>query len=152
MRGTTKAAARQQARLDDRRIMVPLRWLIIVPILAATILGCEDNGPEPFPAPRYISSFGTWGTDDGEFEWPRAIAVGLDSLLYVGDTGNRRVAVFTPHGEFVRQWPTGGPASMIAIGPDSSVYVDLYDRTKLIGGVGFGRYSKDGSNAHISLA
>jgi tripartite motif-containing protein 71 len=118
--------------------MATLKWLSIVLFLGATILGCEDSSPEPVPAPRYISSFGTWGNDDGEFEWPRAIAVGPDSLLYVGDTGNKRIEIFTNLGEFVRQWPIAGAPSLIALAPDSSVYVALnYGRN-------LGRYTNDG--------
>ena len=124
--------------------MTTLKWLSIVLTLAPAILGCEDHGPEPLPSPRYISSFGTWGNDDGEMEWPLSIGVGQDSLLYIGDTGNRRIDVFTPDGEFVKQWSTTGPASMIRVGPDSSVYVDLYNHAKLTFGNGVGWYTRDG--------
>jgi streptogramin lyase len=121
-----------------------MRWLAVALILAATTLACEGNGPAPLPAPRYITSFGAWGTDPGEFENPRAIAVGPDSLLYVGDGGNRRIEVFTQHGDFVRQWPVGSPASLIVVAPDSTVYVDLYDPTGHTNYRGLGRYTRTG--------
>ena len=117
--------------------MAALKCLSIVLVLGASILGCEDNSPEPVPAPRYITSFGSWGTDEGEFERPQAIAVGPDSMLYIGDSGNSRIDVFTPQGEFERHWPVGSPNSWIVVGPDSSVYVDLDGR-------GIVRYTSNG--------
>ena len=111
--------------------MARLRCLIIATTLAVIILGCNENGPEQVPSVRYITSFGTWGTDDGEFKNPRSIAVGPDSLLYVGDVGNRRIQVFTEHGKFVRQWPVDSDISWswIVVAPNGNVYVDLDYRT-----------------------
>lgn len=39
---------------------------------------------------------------------PRDIAVGPEGLVYVADTGNKRVRVFTPEGEWVRDIGSGG--------------------------------------------
>jgi len=118
--------------------MLWLKYSLRVSILVVIFCGCEDNSPELPPTPRYITSFGAWGTDPGEFEYPRPIAVGPDSLLYVGDTGNKRIEIFTNLGKFVRQWPLAGAPKMIAVAPDSSVYVVLNY------GMSPGRYSQDG--------
>ncbi len=56
--------------------------------------------------------FGQYGLDDplgqGAFYGPRDVAVGSDGRIYVADTGNKRVQVFEPDGEFVSQWGGGG--------------------------------------------
>ena len=68
-------------------------------------------------------------TKTGEFFGPRAVAVTKDEI-YVVDTGNERVQVFSIDGTFKRVWGGygGGPGQLIepvgiAIGPDGLVYV-----------------------------
>lgn len=71
----------------------------------------------------------------GNFNQPWGVAVGPDGNIYVADTWNHRVQVFTPEGEFLRTWgqlgqldaaqnPTDfwGPRD-IAVDPDGNVYV-----------------------------
>jgi uncharacterized protein (TIGR03663 family) len=85
--------------------------------------------------------FGEFRPDDGEagqsaFYGPRGVAVapltdsGADRLLYVTDTGNKRVQVFRSNGDFAFQW--GGGDAMedyldepvgIAFGPKGEVYI-----------------------------
>jgi uncharacterized protein (TIGR03663 family) len=52
--------------------------------------------------------FGQYGVESaigqGAFYGPRGIAVGSDGNVYVADTGNKRIQVFTPDGQFIRQW------------------------------------------------
>ncbi|CAN5898500.1 hypothetical protein BH24CHL4_BH24CHL4_07810 [soil metagenome] len=87
---------------------------------------------------QVVREFGTFGdTGDaqtavdlpGQFFGPRDVAVTANEI-YVVDTGNERVQVFTPDGTFVRSW--GGYGSDvtqfiepvgIAVGPDDRVYV-----------------------------
>ncbi len=58
---------------------------------------------------EFVLSWGTLGQSldgielPGAFYGPRGIAVGPEGNLYVADTGNKRIQVFTPEGEFVRQ-------------------------------------------------
>jgi DNA-binding beta-propeller fold protein YncE len=91
--------------------------------------------------------FGEFGPDDGEvgrgaFYGPRGVAVTpltdseADLLVYVTDTGNKRVQVFEPNGDFAFQWGGGGAMEGyldepvgIAIGFDGDVYVaDTWNR------------------------
>ncbi|HET7088519.1 MAG TPA: flippase activity-associated protein Agl23 [Anaerolineae bacterium] len=45
---------------------------------------------------------------EGRFYGPRGVAVGEDGLVYVSDTGNKRVQVFDGDGKFVAQFGGGG--------------------------------------------
>jgi DNA-binding beta-propeller fold protein YncE len=85
-----------------------------------------------------VREFGSFGdtadapdatSQEGLFFGPRAIAVTGDEI-YVVDTGNERVQVFSPDGTFLRAWGGKGsePGQLsepvgIAIGPDGRVYV-----------------------------
>jgi DNA-binding beta-propeller fold protein YncE len=44
----------------------------------------------------------------GRFWGPRSIAIGRDGLVYVTDTGNKRIQVFDANGQFVRMFGTAG--------------------------------------------
>ncbi|MBN1178386.1 MAG: TIGR03663 family protein, partial [Anaerolineae bacterium] len=58
-------------------------------------------------------AFGQVGVDESDqvvFYGPRSVAVGPDGLVYVTDTGNKRVQVFTPEGERVAVWGELGAA------------------------------------------
>ena len=56
--------------------------------------------------------YGQYGPGDtggqGAFYGPRDVAVGPDERVYVADTGNKRVQVFEPDGDFLFQWGGGG--------------------------------------------
>lgn len=83
----------------------------------------------------FVTQWGTFGQHriglgPAAFYGPRAVAVGPDGLVYVADTGNKRVQVFSPDGEFLREWGGGGSAPGqlnepvgLAFGPDGQVYV-----------------------------
>ncbi len=69
------------------------------------------------------------------FYYPARIAAGPDSQVYVADSYNNRVQVFTPDGGFVRKWGGLGVwsgrfrvSSGIALDPAGRVYVaDFYN-------------------------
>jgi len=85
-----------------------------------------------------VREFGSFGdtadapdatTQHGLFFGPRAVAVTGDEVFVV-DTGNERVQVFSPDGTFIRAWggKGNGPSQFvepvgIVIGPDGRVYV-----------------------------
>lgn len=89
---------------------------------------------------HYWGLFGQYGIGDlagrGAFYGPRGIVVGKNGNIYVADTGNKRIQVFTPDGQFLYQWGGGGvlegyldePVG-IAISAAGEVYVaDTWNR------------------------
>jgi len=48
------------------------------------------------------------GKGNGEFAQPEGVGINASGYLYVADTFNNRVQVFTPRGAFVTKWGSGG--------------------------------------------
>ncbi|HHB90025.1 MAG TPA: TIGR03663 family protein [Anaerolineae bacterium] len=66
----------------------------------------------------------------GQLTTPRNMAVAEDGRIYVADTGNHRIVVFSPDGQVVNAWGSFGdqPGQFnepwdVAVGPDGNVYV-----------------------------
>jgi sugar lactone lactonase YvrE len=78
---------------------------------------------------RFVRAFG-----DGTFDFPHAISMGVDGLLYCTDVGGHRVHAFTPEGELVRT--IAGPTS-----PSDTGFTTDY-RTILRGAGPFNRPTK----------
>lgn len=79
---------------------------------------------------NYISQWGSYGTDDGQFNVPSGIALGSNGLVYVVDHGNNRIQSFDSNGNFIRKWGNSGSQSGefsspqgIACANDGYVYV-----------------------------
>jgi sugar lactone lactonase YvrE len=51
----------------------------------------------------WVTSFGTPGNKQGEFNTPHGIANDAKGNIYVADRGNRRIQVFSPDGKFMRE-------------------------------------------------
>jgi DNA-binding beta-propeller fold protein YncE len=79
---------------------------------------------------EHLFNIGSRGRGDGELNLPREVSVSSDGLVHVVDSGNFRVQVFTPEGDFVRTIGSvgrqGGQFSRpkgIAIDGDANIYV-----------------------------
>jgi DNA-binding beta-propeller fold protein YncE len=57
---------------------------------------------------KYVKSWGSPGSEVGQFARARALSLGPDGNLYVADACNHRIQVFTRDGEQVRCWGTPG--------------------------------------------
>jgi DNA-binding beta-propeller fold protein YncE len=81
-------------------------------------------------------SFGSSGSEPGQFYAPRAIAPASDGSLYVADSMNHRIQHLDANGNLIREWGTYGSIDQgnapggtfnepwgVAVGPDGSVYV-----------------------------
>ena len=85
---------------------------------------------------EFVTMWGAYGTTEeatdspGLFWGPRDVAIGPEGTIYVSDTGNKRIQVFTPDGEPVAQWGGRGATDGrfdepvgIAIAADGRSYV-----------------------------
>jgi len=57
-----------------------------------------------------INTFGSEGTDEGQFKFPRGVAVDEQGSIYVADSGNNRIQIFSSEGVFQRgfgRWGQG---------------------------------------------
>jgi len=57
---------------------------------------------------QYLTKFGKRGIEDGEFNFPTDIAVGVDGRLYVTDAMNRRVQIFDTDYKFIDKFGSEG--------------------------------------------
>lgn len=83
-----------------------------------------------------VAVIGLTGTENGQFNAVRDIAIAPDGTIYAADSLNHRIQHFTANGEFINSWGSYGsvdagdaPAGTfnepwgIAVGQDGSVYV-----------------------------
>jgi sugar lactone lactonase YvrE len=78
----------------------------------------------------YLTQWGSYGTNNGQFENPQGIAVDSSNTVYVADTHNARVQKFDSNGNYLLQWGGYGANNGqfidpggIAIGSSDEVYV-----------------------------
>jgi len=70
--------------------------------------------------------WGSYGSGPGEFIYPQGLALTPENLVYVVDTENRRVQIFTPRGSFLGSWPTPETVTLptrLAVAPNGNVYM-----------------------------
>jgi DNA-binding beta-propeller fold protein YncE len=66
---------------------------------------------------RFIKSWGSRGTEPGQFNIPHAIAIDAQNNVYVGDRENKRIQVFDSDGNFKTQYTNVGAPYAICITP-----------------------------------
>ena len=82
---------------------------------------------------KFIKSWGSLGSGDGQFRSPSGMAVDLAGNVYVADGGNNRIQKFTGDGQLVSKWtnlgiPGGGNVhDEIDIDDDASGKVYVVD-------------------------
>ena len=60
------------------------------------------------PDLTFSHTFGTKGSAEGQFNYPRDVAIDKQGLLYVTDCLNHRIQKFTPDGQFLSRFGTKG--------------------------------------------
>jgi len=73
---------------------------------------------------QFIKSWGSKGTQPGQFDLPHTLAVDAQGNVYVGDRSNNRIQVFDNNGNFKTQYTNvGAPyAICISAGPHQYLY------------------------------
>ena len=59
---------------------------------------------------RFLTSWGSYGREAGQFDLPAGIAVNEQGHVYVSDSENHRIQQFDPTGRFLGQWGSIGAA------------------------------------------
>jgi sugar lactone lactonase YvrE len=72
---------------------------------------------------KFIKSWGTTGTANGQFNMPHTITLDSRGRLFVGDRSNNRIQIFDQEGRHIDTWRQFGRPSGIAITPDDTIYV-----------------------------
>src|SRR6185503_6087921 len=77
------------------------------------------------PTGKYIKSWGSRGTEPGQFNIVHGIAIDAQGNVYVADEGNKRVQVFDGNGTFKKQFLNVGTPTAICItpGPQQFLYI-----------------------------
>jgi len=88
---------------------------------------------------NFLANLGSYGRADGQYSYPRAIAVGPSGQVYVA-FGNYGIQVFDAGGQFIATWdigawPLGAPWNKprgVASGPTGNVYVTGGHQVKVL--------------------
>ncbi|MBI5376716.1 MAG: SMP-30/gluconolactonase/LRE family protein [Candidatus Schekmanbacteria bacterium] len=91
----------------------------------STIIRFDSDG-------NFITSWGSYGTSDGQFKLPSAAAVDSSGYVYIADTGNNRIQKFDSNGNFIKKWGTAGTGdgqfnNPQGVAVDTSGYVYVAD-------------------------
>ena len=101
-------------------------------LLVSAGLVCLSQLPRTAAAQTFITAWGSYGSGDGQFLGTLGVAVGGSGQIYVLDSNDRRIQVFTSSGSFLRKWSytLDGPAYPrdLAVDPDDNVYVTESNR------------------------
>ncbi|MBT3272270.1 MAG: hypothetical protein HN368_03875 [Spirochaetales bacterium] len=78
------------------------------------LLGCEELWirqvafSQAYPEVVLEIAWGSYGTGEGEFDYPNGIAVDSNGFIYVADSGNSRIQKFDSNGDFILEWGSAG--------------------------------------------
>jgi len=96
-------------------------WILIVPAILA--IGSTARA-------EFLTKWGSFGSGDGQFNGPRAVAVDGSGNVYVADQGNARIQKFDRNGAFLTKWGSAGTgdgqfyqASGVAVDGSGNVFV-----------------------------
>ena len=71
---------------------------------------------------KFLTTWGTKGTGESQFDVPHALVVGSDNRLYVGDRENDRIQIFDLNGNFIEMWTHLGAPFGLAVS-DGRIYM-----------------------------
>ena len=71
---------------------------------------------------EYFGDFGSYGSGDGQFVWPTALAFDSRDRLYLADEHNQRITVFDKSGKYLSSWGVEGTANGELRGPSGLAF------------------------------
>ena len=71
----------------------------------------------------FLTSWGSQGSEPGQFAVPHDLAMDSAGRIFVGDRGNNRVQIFDQDGNFIKEWPQFGRPSGLFIDDNDMLYV-----------------------------
>jgi DNA-binding beta-propeller fold protein YncE len=81
---------------------------------------------------EYLGEFGKgYGSGDGQFIWPVAMAFDSQEHLYITDEQNHRISIFDTSGTFLGKWGTFGDAAGELNGP-AGIAIDAEDQVYVV--------------------
>lgn len=108
---------------------------ILMPLLLLALLPSPCRAGDP---PVFVLKWGALGSGNGQFNSPFGLGLDPSGNVYVADTFNNRVEVFTPIGSVIRTFGSVGsnpgelasPAD-VAVAPSGDIYVADYGNFRI---------------------
>ncbi len=75
------------------------------------------------PDGQFVTTWGTEGSEPGQFDYVHAIVVDSKDRIYVADRENRRIQIFDTNGVFLDEWTHIGYPYGLAITPDDTIWM-----------------------------
>ena len=103
-------------------------WLVMSDLFLATI--GFAGGPGSLDEMQYpnivapVAEFGEYGKDPGQLIDPLGAAIRADGRLFVSDSGNNRIQVFTTDGRWIGGWGRTGSRPGEFLSPTRMAWVD----------------------------
>ena len=88
---------------------------------------------------RELKTWGSKGSERGQFDMPSKVALSDDGSLYVADTGNHRVQKFSSDGDFIAQWPLAASNPLGQQGGDPEYSIAASDKLVVASQSGYGQ-------------
>ena len=86
----------------------------------------------------FVTKWGSYGTDDGQFDYPIVVALDSSDNVYVNDMNNNRIQKFDDRGSFITKWGSYGTG-------DGQFHIPWYVAVDSLGNV----YVADTNNNRI---
>ncbi len=116
-------------------VLVTLVGLLLA--LATPAAPTRQRAGAPGPSPQFLTEWGSTGTGPGQFLGPRALCVDAGGNVYVVDTGNQRIQVFSSEGVYLAEIhsPAGSSGSYVDVARDAlgTLYAEAADTIQVFG-------------------
>ncbi len=116
-RGAGPGVAGRQFQSPDRRRLGRAGNIFVSDAYTnSRVVKLDKNG-------KFLKTWGSKGTAEGQFDMPNSIAVDAQGNVYVADLGNKRIQVFDNDGTFKTQFTDIGAPWAICISPGAHQYL-----------------------------